>query len=100
MSSSPFPSPGSAPGVFSSPSVDQAATFRSFFGTYNSLSEECFNACVWDFGVRPLRAKEVRCVDRCAGHRLTSTKEIGERFAEAKEKEMESPAGDKPKDKE
>ena len=52
----------------------QAATFRSFYHTYNSLSENCFNECVWDFGLATMRGKERRCVDRCTGTHLAATK--------------------------
>ncbi len=52
----------------------QAATFRSFYRTYNSLSEECFHFCVWDMGVAKMRAKEARCVDACAANHLAVTK--------------------------
>ncbi len=86
------PPPSAANPVFSTASADQAATFRSFFKTYNTLSEECFNHCVWDFGVAKVRAKEDRCVDRCAGNYLAMVKEIGERFAETKEKELNAAA--------
>ena len=34
---------------------DQANTFREFFKTYNTVSEICFNRCVWDFGTKDLR---------------------------------------------
>ncbi len=34
---------------------DQTKTFREFFKTYNTMSEMCFNLCVWDFGTNILR---------------------------------------------
>ena len=36
---------------------DQTKTFREFFKTYNTMSEICFNLCVWDFGTNDLRYK-------------------------------------------
>ena len=34
---------------------DQTKTFREFFKTYNTMSQHCFNLCVWDFGTNELR---------------------------------------------
>lgn len=34
---------------------DQTKTFREFFKTYNTMSQICFNLCVWDFGTDELR---------------------------------------------
>ena len=34
---------------------DQTKTFREFFKTYNTMSQICFNLCVWDFGTDQLR---------------------------------------------
>ena len=34
---------------------DQTKTFREFFKTYNTMSQKCFNLCVWDFGTDELR---------------------------------------------
>lgn len=34
---------------------DQTKTFREFFKTYNTMSQVCFNLCVWDFGTNELR---------------------------------------------
>ena len=33
----------------------QTKTFREFFKTYNTMSQLCFNLCVWDFGTNELR---------------------------------------------
>lgn len=60
-------------------------TFRSFFQTYNTLSELCFNACVWDFGTSGVRNKEDRCVMRCTKQYLDATKEIGKSFVQGHE---------------
>lgn len=61
---------------------DQTKTFREFFKTYNRMSEQCFNQCVWDFGTNSMRNREVRCVMNCVGHYLAANKEIGRIFAE------------------
>ncbi len=53
---------------------EETATFRSFFKTYNALSETCFNACVWDFGTSVVRNRESRCVEKCANHYMQMTK--------------------------
>ena len=37
---------------------DQTKTFREFFKTYNTMSQICFNLCVWDFGTNELRYVE------------------------------------------
>lgn len=63
-------------------SVDQAETFRSFFKTYNTMSELCFNQCVWDFGTQDVRNREERCVMRCVQQYMDSTKEIGRCFSQ------------------
>ena len=34
---------------------DQTKTFREFFKTYNTMSQLCFNLCVWDFETSELR---------------------------------------------
>ena len=34
---------------------DQTKTFREFFKTYNTMSQLCFNLCVWDFETNELR---------------------------------------------
>ena len=46
-------------------SDDQKKTFREFFKTYNTMSEICFNRCVWDFGTEVVRNREDRCVMKC-----------------------------------
>lgn len=76
------PPSAAAAGIPNSADPDQVATFRSFFQTYNTISEYCFNHCVWDFGTRDLRNREDRCVMRCTSHYLQSTKEIGNAFTE------------------
>jgi len=70
---------------------DQIKTFRSFFETYNAMSDACFRACVWDFGTESMRAREARCVTRCAEHYLQTTKEIGKCFAEGQEGKLQVP---------
>lgn len=60
---------------------DQKKTFREFFKTYNTMSEFCFNRCVWDFGTVAVRNREDRCVMRCVMHYMEATKEIGKVFA-------------------
>ncbi|TRY63373.1 hypothetical protein TCAL_00422 [Tigriopus californicus] len=82
-------SPSSSPNRSTTPTPptlpvneDQVATFRSFFQTYNRISEYCFRTCVWDFGTPSLRAREERCLNRCTSHYLQMTKEIGHVFAE------------------
>ena len=64
-------------------SKEQAATFRSFFQTYNKMSEICFNSCIWDFGTDSIRNREHRCVMRCTSNYMQSTKALGDAFAEA-----------------
>jgi len=66
-------------------SEDQTKTFREFFKTYNTMSQHCFNLCVWDFGTNELRSRETRCVMRCAQKYMDSTKEIGKCFADGQE---------------
>lgn len=61
---------------------EQAATFREFYKTYNSMSEVCFNQCVWDFGTKVVRNREDRCVMRCVQHFMDATKLIGHCFTE------------------
>ena len=38
---------------------DQTKTFREFFKTYNTMSQICFNLCVWDFGTNELRYVQI-----------------------------------------
>lgn len=78
------PNPALLPRPTSSLPVDeeQVATFRSFFQTYNRISEYCFGTCVWDFGTSALRSREERCLNRCTSHYLQMTKAIGHVFAE------------------
>merc|ERR1719367_1149297 len=64
---------------------DQTKTFREFFKTYNTMSQICFNLCVWDFGTNELRSRENRCVMKCVQKYMDSTKEIGKCFAEGQE---------------
>lgn len=74
---------------------DQTKTFREFFKTYNTMSQICFNLCVWDFGTNELRSRESRCVMKCAEKYIDSTKEIGRCFAEGQEaKILESTSSD------
>ena len=54
-------------------------------------SDACFRACVWDFGTESMRARESRCVTRCAEHYLQTTKEIGRCFAEGQEGKLQIP---------
>lgn len=69
-------------------SEDQTKTFREFFKTYNTMSQLCFNLCVWDFGTNELRSRENRCVMKCVQKYMDSTKEIGRCFAEGQETKM------------
>jgi len=64
---------------------DQTKTFREFFKTYNTMSQVCFNLCVWDFGTNELRSRESRCVMKCVQKYMDSTKEIGRCFADGQE---------------
>lgn len=61
---------------------DQKKTFREFFKTYNTMSEFCFNRCVWDFGTEVVRNREDRCVMKCVQHYMDASKEIGRVFAD------------------
>jgi len=67
---------------------DQTKTFREFFKTYNTMSQICFNLCVWDFGTDELRSRESNCVMKCVQKYMDSTKEIGRCFAEGQESKI------------
>lgn len=77
------PSAGNAESGYAN--EEQTKTFREFFKTYNTMSEICFNLCVWDFGTNDLRSREDRCVMKCIQKYMDSTKEIGRCFAEGQE---------------
>ena len=73
---------GSESGVLGDIGEEQKKTFREFFKTYNTMSEFCFNRCVWDFGTEIVRNREDRCVMKCVQHYMDATKEIGKVFAD------------------
>ena len=66
-------------------------TFRSFFKTYNTMSELCFNQCIWDFGTAELRNRENRCILRCSQTYMEATQSMGKSFAESQEALISSP---------
>lgn len=65
-------------------------TFRSFFKTYNTMSEMCFKQCIWDFGTDELRNRENRCIHRCAQTYMEATQTMGKAFADSQESIMTS----------
>ncbi|XP_063858256.1 mitochondrial import inner membrane translocase subunit Tim9-like isoform X2 [Scylla paramamosain] len=60
----------------------QVKQFRDFLVQYNKLSENCFNACVWDFTSRSVRANEENCTQNCVEKYTKVTQRISERFQE------------------
>jgi len=60
---------------------DQITTFREFSKIYNTMSEICFNHCVWDFGTDQIRNREMRCAMNCTEQYLKMTKLVGNEFA-------------------
>merc|ERR1712107_23178 len=57
-------------------------TFKEFSKIYNTMSEACFDRCVWDFGTTQIRDREDRCIMRCAQNYLQMTKVVGATFTE------------------
>ncbi|KFD54024.1 hypothetical protein M513_05043 [Trichuris suis] len=39
--------------------------FRDFLTTYNTLTQHCFNRCIFDFNRRALKSEEESCIYRC-----------------------------------
>ena len=67
---------------FDSVEINLKINPRSFFKTYNAMSESCFNDCIWDFGTMKVRSREERCVSRCTTNYLQANKAIGEKVAD------------------
>jgi len=62
-------------------SEKQVEQFREFSKIYNTMSELCFNQCVWDFGTTQIRNREERCALNCTENYMKATKLMGESFA-------------------
>jgi len=62
---------------------DQVKTAREFSKIYNTMSEICFNQCVWDFGTDQIRNREMRCAMDCTENYLQMTKLVGAEFAKS-----------------
>jgi len=56
--------------------------FREFSKIYNTMSELCFNQCVWDFGTSQIRSREERCAMNCTENYMKATKLMGNSFTE------------------
>jgi len=56
--------------------------FREFSKIYNTMSELCFNQCVWDFGTKEIRNREDRCAMNCTENYMKATKLMGNSFTE------------------
>jgi len=59
----------------------QVEQFREFSKIYNTMSQLCFNQCVWDFGTSQIRNREARCALNCTENYMKATKMMGESFA-------------------
>ncbi|KAI6191804.1 DNA-directed RNA polymerase III subunit RPC3 [Aphelenchoides bicaudatus] len=57
-------------------------TFRDFLMQYNSVTEQCFTACVHDLSKREVSDKEERCAKNCLDKFLKMTQRLSMRFQE------------------
>jgi len=62
-------------------SEKQVEQFREFSKIYNTMSELCFNQCVWDFGTTEIRNREERCAMNCTENYMKASKVMGNSFA-------------------
>lgn len=62
--------------------MDEKTTFREFFKTYNNISQNCFDLCVFEFENTHLRGSEERCLNKCVAKYMSASKEIQKVFAE------------------
>ena len=63
--------------------MDDKKTFREFFKTFNQISYNCFDLCVFEFeSTTQLRGSEERCLTKCVTKYLSASKEIQKVFAE------------------
>ena len=63
--------------------MDDKTTFREFFKTFNQISFNCFDLCVFEFeSTTQLRGSEERCLTKCVTKYLSASKEIQKVFAE------------------
>jgi len=63
-------------------SPQQYGQFREFSKIYNTMSEICFNQCVWDFGTKEIRNREDRCAMSCTEKYMKAQKELGNAFTD------------------
>ncbi|CAI5448493.1 unnamed protein product [Caenorhabditis angaria] len=57
-------------------------TFRDFLTQYNLVAENCFTACVNEFGSRTVNEKEEKCASNCLDKYLKMTQRVSQRFQE------------------
>ncbi|KJH40977.1 Tim10/DDP family zinc finger [Dictyocaulus viviparus] len=57
-------------------------TFRDFLMQYNTVTEQCFGACINDLTSRNINEKEERCSTNCLDKYLKMTQRISLRFQE------------------
>ena len=77
----------------------QIGQFREFSKIYNTMSEICFNQCVWDFGTKEvlyrhenkpfsnsptlqIRNREDGCAMTCTEKYMKASKELGNAFTD------------------